>query len=266
MNLLKSVNSWLQNQQGDEISYEAFRAMLDNSAQVSHLFHSQTNPTTKIKSFLSVLHLSFMGFRNAPSIRYCTGVTGKYMNANWAGRHLKRKEARGQEASVYQTAGRTESGWSQNATRLMWGHLSGSSLLIPLNYKVACQSGHFISSKPLQRYWSDACSFNEMSECGVSQHQCRKTYFFISICTLSLSRCQLKIYVLLSLEWSLRASSTQPHANWKSHLLTSLAFSRKINGSMNQWEGMNGLRLRGNGLCRRTHTLIHAESLLLTCE
>ncbi|XP_026201552.1 sulfhydryl oxidase 1 isoform X2 [Anabas testudineus] len=33
MNLLKSVNSWLQNQQGDEISYEAFRAMLDNSAQ-----------------------------------------------------------------------------------------------------------------------------------------------------------------------------------------------------------------------------------------
>ncbi|XP_044055233.1 sulfhydryl oxidase 1 [Siniperca chuatsi] len=33
MNLLKSVNSLLQNQTGDEISYEAFREMLDNSAQ-----------------------------------------------------------------------------------------------------------------------------------------------------------------------------------------------------------------------------------------
>ncbi|XP_037625981.1 sulfhydryl oxidase 1 [Sebastes umbrosus] len=33
MNLLKSVNSWLENQTGDEISYEAFKEMLDNSAQ-----------------------------------------------------------------------------------------------------------------------------------------------------------------------------------------------------------------------------------------
>lgn len=41
-----------------------------------------------------------------------------------------------------------------------------------------------------------------------------------------------------------------PLANWKSHLLTSLAFSRQINSSMNQWKGMN--RLRGNGVC--THT------------
>lgn len=36
MNVLKSLNSWLQeNQTGDEISYEAFREILDNSAQVS---------------------------------------------------------------------------------------------------------------------------------------------------------------------------------------------------------------------------------------
>ncbi|XP_041791004.1 sulfhydryl oxidase 1 [Chelmon rostratus] len=33
MNLLKSVNSWLQNQAGDEISYEALRGVLDNLAQ-----------------------------------------------------------------------------------------------------------------------------------------------------------------------------------------------------------------------------------------
>ncbi|XP_068174880.1 sulfhydryl oxidase 1 [Antennarius striatus] len=32
-NLLKSVNSWLQNQTGDEISYDAFREVLENSAQ-----------------------------------------------------------------------------------------------------------------------------------------------------------------------------------------------------------------------------------------
>uniref|UniRef100_A0A3Q3JRP4 Sulfhydryl oxidase n=1 Tax=Monopterus albus TaxID=43700 RepID=A0A3Q3JRP4_MONAL len=33
MNLLKSANSWVQNQTGDEISYEAFKEILDNSAQ-----------------------------------------------------------------------------------------------------------------------------------------------------------------------------------------------------------------------------------------
>ncbi|KAM8875588.1 sulfhydryl oxidase 1 [Spinachia spinachia] len=33
MNLLKSSDAWLQNQTGDEISYEAFREILDNTAQ-----------------------------------------------------------------------------------------------------------------------------------------------------------------------------------------------------------------------------------------
>ncbi|XP_059196889.1 sulfhydryl oxidase 1 [Centropristis striata] len=33
MNLLRSVNSWLQNQTGDEISYKAFQEILDNTAQ-----------------------------------------------------------------------------------------------------------------------------------------------------------------------------------------------------------------------------------------
>lgn len=70
---------------------------------------------------------------------------------------------------------------------------------------------------------------------------------------------QLRIYVLLSLEWSLHASSIPPLTNWKSHLLTSLAFSRQINWSMNQWEGMNRLRLRGNGLS--THTRIHTRQI-----
>lgn len=35
MNLLKSVNLWLHNVTGDEISYQAFREIVDNSAQVS---------------------------------------------------------------------------------------------------------------------------------------------------------------------------------------------------------------------------------------
>ncbi|XP_053706991.1 sulfhydryl oxidase 1 [Synchiropus splendidus] len=35
VNLLKSVNLWLQNQTGDEVSYEAFRKLLDNTAQTS---------------------------------------------------------------------------------------------------------------------------------------------------------------------------------------------------------------------------------------
>uniref|UniRef100_A0A4W6FTB4 Sulfhydryl oxidase n=1 Tax=Lates calcarifer TaxID=8187 RepID=A0A4W6FTB4_LATCA len=37
INLLKSVNSWLQNQTTNEISYEAFKEILDNSAQVSQV-------------------------------------------------------------------------------------------------------------------------------------------------------------------------------------------------------------------------------------
>lgn len=35
MNLLKSLNSWLQDQSGDEISYEALEKIIDNRAQVS---------------------------------------------------------------------------------------------------------------------------------------------------------------------------------------------------------------------------------------
>lgn len=35
MNLLKSLNSWLQDQPGDEISYEALEKIIDNRAQVS---------------------------------------------------------------------------------------------------------------------------------------------------------------------------------------------------------------------------------------
>lgn len=35
MNLLQSLNSWLQDQSGDEISYEALEKIVDNTAQVS---------------------------------------------------------------------------------------------------------------------------------------------------------------------------------------------------------------------------------------
>lgn len=35
MNLLLSVNSWLQHQSGSEISYEALKKILDSSPQVS---------------------------------------------------------------------------------------------------------------------------------------------------------------------------------------------------------------------------------------
>lgn len=153
----------------------------------------------------------------------------------------------------------------------MWGRLSGSSLVIPLTYQ-----GH-LSAWPLNQ-------FNTTSEapkgCLLCQRNVKtwpwnslqkhtvwvdKKIFYkypgSSICTLSLSRrqhIQLRIYVLLSLEWSLHASSIPPLANWKSHLLTSLAFSRQINWSMNQWEGMNRLRLRGNGLI---HTCIHTHQI-----
>lgn len=35
MNLLKSLNAWLLDQPGDEISYEALEKIIDNKAQVS---------------------------------------------------------------------------------------------------------------------------------------------------------------------------------------------------------------------------------------
>lgn len=35
MNLLKSLNTWLQGQSGDEVSYEALEKILENTAQVS---------------------------------------------------------------------------------------------------------------------------------------------------------------------------------------------------------------------------------------
>lgn len=35
MNLLLSLNSWLQHQSGNEISYEALKKILDSSPQVS---------------------------------------------------------------------------------------------------------------------------------------------------------------------------------------------------------------------------------------
>lgn len=47
-----------------------------------------------------------------------------------------------------------------------------------------------------------------------------------------------------------------PLTNWKSHLLTSLAFSRQINWSMNQWEGMNRLRPQRKWTLY-THTLTY---------
>lgn len=38
MNLLQSLNSWLQDQSGNEISYEALKKILDNTARVSPEF------------------------------------------------------------------------------------------------------------------------------------------------------------------------------------------------------------------------------------
>lgn len=35
MNLLQSLNSWLRAQSGNEMSYEALKKILDNTAQVS---------------------------------------------------------------------------------------------------------------------------------------------------------------------------------------------------------------------------------------
>lgn len=94
MNVLKSLNSWLQeNQTGDEISYETFREILDNSAKVSQdsaaldnvvsfdraqqyrneLWTScQANIHFNFFFFLiSLSSLAFIGFSSGLSITYC---------------------------------------------------------------------------------------------------------------------------------------------------------------------------------------------------
>ena len=85
MNLLKSINTWLQDQIGDEISYEAFKEILDNSAQVSQDRAIQTIKNCNehkasclfwsklfiVNFFVCPPSLVFIGFRSGLSIRYC---------------------------------------------------------------------------------------------------------------------------------------------------------------------------------------------------
>lgn len=82
-------------------------------------------------------------------------VSKKCMNANWekeqtfvslsrAGKHLQGKEWRGGETR--QISSCREGRASQNASRLMWGHLSGSSLVVTLRYQ-----GH-LSVWPLYQF------------------------------------------------------------------------------------------------------------------
>lgn len=244
MNLLKSVNLWLQNQPEHEISYKAFKEILENSAQVSKgrvltlCINITINMGHLVLSHWEVHECKLSTQASKREGRERTG--GKRIPDRWAaaanrGEVVTKCNETDVRTSVWQYPPRSP-------------ELQGRLSVWPLH-----------QSKTTLEDQSDAYSVNEMSECGLEMHtaQVHKNIFFISICTLLLSLCQhiqLKIYVLLSLEWSLHASSIRPHANWNSHLLTSLAFSRKINGSMNQWEGMNRHRLRGNGLRRHTHT------------
>lgn len=88
MNLLKSLNTWLQNQVGNEITYDAFKEILENTAQVSEDIRYQNShpcccelrPSCLFSSkflFSSLFvvclpFLVFIGLRRGLSIRYCT--------------------------------------------------------------------------------------------------------------------------------------------------------------------------------------------------
>lgn len=164
MNLLRSVDSWLQNQSGGEITYEALRKILDNSAQVSkdrgvycrrtpisfdlvHQYRDElgtfcsflsVKPTPKlflVNLFLSVFHLWY----SSDSEVVCPLHTAlrKYMNANWdkeqtfvsLSREASKRKGNERRGDQNRRHGITK------CTRLMWGRLSGSSLVVPLRYQ-----------------------------------------------------------------------------------------------------------------------------------
>lgn len=121
MNLLRSVNSWLQNQTGDEISYEALKKILDNSALVSRDRAVQTNIHLIIAMKLGRLvhscwssqHCNYSALTFCLSFILCIHLfrilcplhtaLRKFTNANlwllwaWARRLLGKKEGRGGE-------------------------------------------------------------------------------------------------------------------------------------------------------------------------
>lgn len=64
MNLLRSLNSWLQDQSGNEISYEALKKILDNTAQVSP-DRVWTFLLISVPDFRGVFLSAFLLFKNS---------------------------------------------------------------------------------------------------------------------------------------------------------------------------------------------------------
>lgn len=138
MNLLHSLNYWLQEQSDYEISYAAIEQILDNTAQVSEWRTAWTFPINLSNFRTDLVHL-----QNSevvlPHILHLgsTWMQNKRrafvsLSKNASTRKHRKRRGRAYRAAV---AGRTEGSPSQNAPRLMWGHLSGSSLVISLRYQ-----------------------------------------------------------------------------------------------------------------------------------
>lgn len=91
MNLLRSLNSWLQDQSGNEISYEALKKILDNTAQVSPdrvwPFLLISVPDFRVFCFfLSAFLLFKAAIRElgVEAVLVCGSSTHKPAKVNWA--------------------------------------------------------------------------------------------------------------------------------------------------------------------------------------
>lgn len=93
MNLLQSLNSWLRAQSGNEISYEALKKILDNTAQVSPervwTFLKISVPDWYLQFFLSAFLETCLSFKAAvrkwgvEAALVCVGSTHKPAKVNW---------------------------------------------------------------------------------------------------------------------------------------------------------------------------------------
>lgn len=181
MNLLRSVNSWLQNQTGDEISYEALKKILDNSALVSrdravqtniHLIiamklgrlvhscwssqHCNYSALTFCLSFIFCIHC----IQNSLPITYCIEEVHKckfvtFVSLSTQAFREKGRERRGNQTDK-QLQGEQRAGHRKMHPDWCEDVCLGVALSFHWVTKVTCQSGHLISSKPPQRHQSDA--------------------------------------------------------------------------------------------------------------
>lgn len=151
----------------------------------------------------------------------------------------------------------------------VWKWLRYNDAKVTCRQSGLCNSQSAIGSKAHQRMFTLLIqgyllhNVNNVDRFNVKELPMIPMYMHIYVLLTSIHLSELFVLIstarpeLWPAEQNPHTSTIIPLANWKSHLVTSLAFSAQINWSMNQWEGLNRLCLWGNGLL----TYAHASNL-----